>query len=297
MTELARKIDAFSKSLMTKISGLSSIEQLLRSRQSCNEFPINSISNIELGSVPAWHRLDLSKAIGWKYFWGGKESFRLDLSEPLVVTENHIQTVYLSSIYGLSASKSTLANFKSTTELIKQPKCDYLINDLSFQALHEALEWWEIRLLNRPNGGGDRLFYFAYFNKWFYVNSGGSHHFCAAKYIAEMIETDVPITCNVVIHRINERTVNHLKSRYRAVLLQLTEQDSYGLKSLLIDKRIEFISHSINQTGWIHNWQIYFFPIASKKSNLVYELFIKHKSIDFFEMMQKLINNQFLDIN
>jgi len=95
------------------------------------------------------------------------------------VTENY--TAEIQDIEGLNASKSNLFAFGSLDALVESNSPE-MINSLTSEKLQKNLSWPEIRIIHQK--GTDSFVKYNWDARLFLSNSGGSHHFCAARYIA-----------------------------------------------------------------------------------------------------------------
>lgn len=257
--------------------------------------PIDSISNIDFETMPKWHRFDLSKVEGVIYKKGVYSSQRFEnISGELIQHEEVIETVDIQMIHGFGASKSPLHKFKTMEEMISQSGCKHMIDDVSHQGMIDNLSWPEIRIIKDKETSGDRLAYFAYFDCYYLLNSGGSHHFAAAKYIAKKLNVEIPIKGKVDKYWVNTSTVDILQERYLSIAIPLSELVNYRLQEQLLTQGVSYFHYSLESNDFSHDaWQIYFFPKSSKVSSKVYGAFIDNDhSIDLYKIISTLIDTQ-----
>jgi len=122
----------------------------------------------------------------------------------------------IGDIDGFSSSKSRLEDFKSTSDMVIANSRE-MLREISEAGLKENLAHTEIRIIH--NKGIDSLRSCSWDRRIFLMNSGGSHHFSAAKLIAN--ELDVRIEINGTLNRysINPKAVQVICDSYRIFLV------------------------------------------------------------------------------
>ena len=148
------------------------------------------------GDAPAlhWPRRRRGTLSGWRYHAGRYSSIQVHRPEfehfgRCAVTDPwqcDIQTVV-----GLAASKSELQDFVSLDEMV-EANSRKLIDEISDAALERNLAHDEIRILHRE-ATSDHFARHLWDGRVFLINSGGSHHFAAARYIAARLGRAVPL--------------------------------------------------------------------------------------------------------
>ncbi|HDM8060920.1 DUF6685 family protein [Vibrio harveyi] len=251
------------------------------------------VSNIDMDCIPGWQKLDLKRCQGARYFSDGLEYCWLhDFDIPLVIKSESVHEIDIQNVYGFSASKSLLSNFKTTDAMIHQPNSRGMVSTISDEALQEALSWHEIRILNSPNGGGDHLCNFEYLDRYFLANSGGSHHFAAAKYIAKKLDKRVILKARTLSYRINPLAVEELEKKYRGVLITAEELPAFEMREQLQKRRVRYFHLSFNQCGWISNWHLFLYPKDSLLSEKAHHAMKKSGGIDLMSVLHQLLNVQ-----
>lgn len=139
------------------------------------------------------------------------ESFHLNPKDWLdIVDESKTENweCEIQDVVGLSASKSTLEDFESLDQMVQQNSKE-MIENVSEEGLQRNLSWSEIRIINREKTS-DHFKYHSWDGRLFLCNSGGSHHFAAARYIAKRIEQDVNLKGTYKNLSLNRDRVNKL---------------------------------------------------------------------------------------
>lgn len=113
----------------------------------------------------------------------------------------------IQDVDGFSASKSELRLFKSMDAMVEKNSRE-MIDEITPEKLTENLAWDEIRIISRVDHD--------FFQSWswdgrvFLMNSGGSHHFAASKYIAKRLNIKVPLSGRYRVHGINQVALESL---------------------------------------------------------------------------------------
>jgi hypothetical protein len=165
-----------------------------------------------------WETYHGSRAVRW--FCRQKDGYR-SLDKRISELENFTEqqtiqhwTCDIQEIEGLAASKSDLHLYASLDDFAIS-ECATLIMDVSEKNLDGNLNHDEIRILHRPGGGGDSFARYLWDGKLtFLLNSGGSHHFAAARYIASRLRIPVPLSVRLAVYRIRSEAAQQLTSRY-----------------------------------------------------------------------------------
>lgn len=152
---------------------------------------------------------------GWRWSPGAYESFTIRRSELeqfglCEVVENW--ECEIQAIVGLSASKSKLDEFASLDDFAES-NCHGLVDSLSEESFSKNLAHQEIRILHREYTS-DHFSRHLWDGRLFLRNSGGSHHFAAARYIAAKIGKLVWLNGTLRIYKINPLSVRGLRNDF-----------------------------------------------------------------------------------
>ncbi|MDD1148816.1 hypothetical protein M5G25_10985 [Pseudomonas sp. TNT2022 ID357] len=160
-------------------------------------------------SRPSRRRLN-----GWGYSLGSNRNYGgIDLQRDDLLNLGTTQEIQnwncdIQDVDGFSASKSELHKLKSMDAMV-ECNSKSMISEITMEKLQQNLAWDEIRIISRVDHD--------YFQTWswdgrvFLMNSGGSHHFAAAKYIAARIGEKVPLKGRYRIHGINQVALKSLR--------------------------------------------------------------------------------------
>jgi len=183
-------------------------------------------SDIYLRSVVAWQKigtpqeLDLShrpvgSLLGWKTVGSHyRESFTVQRSEFAdLVTLKKVPnfTCDIRDVHGFAASRSNLEAFASTDEMVELNGRN-LIADISADALAANLADPGIDITSSTPS--DYFVHHDWDGRLYLVNSDGSHHLSAAKYIAKRIRQSVPLTGRLHSYCLNMAAIESLRRDY-----------------------------------------------------------------------------------
>jgi hypothetical protein len=262
--------------LTTKVYELlPSFRKLLSFLATIDHFPtLTEVSpNIALASVIQWDTWLKQSVIFYKtniscYYvassWGIPE-LALTTCEDIADWGCDIQDVR-----GLAASKAPLEKFSSLDHMAEVRSAQY-IHPLSEQNLLNNLSHDEIRILHRADGGGD--FFVRYLwddGRIYLVNSGGSHHFVAARYIAARIGKAVPLRGRLHTYSLNPESVHRLLRAYQIFMVE--ERKSFDLHERMSACRVEYGRCALPNP--FHAFHAIFLPTDKPKSIIVSKMMI-----------------------
>jgi hypothetical protein len=129
--------------------------------------------------------------------------------ENIVDTTSEIATIEIQDITALSGSKSNLGECDSLDEFAEK-YCKLFIADISEAALNKNLQWESGNILDNPT-----LYHYAWdSNKLQLSNSGGSHHFAAARYLAKKLNKKVYTTGKLVHKKLSQKNIDKLVNQF-----------------------------------------------------------------------------------
>lgn len=172
-----------------------------------------SVASYDIVSWHEWGHAEGGVVRGWKQTTHGHEGFNLPLLVDFGFTR-HVQhwNCDIQDVHGLGASKSELSAFASLDELVEKNSRP-MIQAVDQQGLKKNLAHKEIRILHDVPSGD----YFArhvWDGRIFLLNSGGSHHFSAARYIAKRIGQKVPLSGRLHEYLLNAPVVLDLIEKF-----------------------------------------------------------------------------------
>jgi hypothetical protein len=180
------------------------------------------------------HRRRLSgwtRCPGAYHNYGSTSIVREDLLNLGTVIEQEQWSCEIQEIDGFSGSKSELHKFKSTDAMVERNSQE-MINPVTQEQLEKNLRWDEIRIISREKTT-DHFATWEWDGRVFLINSGGSHHFAAAKYIAKRLEIKVPLSGRYVTFGINQVAVASLRRDFDIFVMSWTTDHQLGFHKVM----------------------------------------------------------------
>jgi hypothetical protein len=149
--------------------------------------------------------------LGWRNSAGYYSSFELNLPALEDIVQCKVVEQWeceIQDVKGLSSSKSVLKEFASLDALV-ETKSRELISEITEEKLRSNLAHNEIRIFHEQTS--DHFARYGWDGRTFLINSGGSHHFAAARYIASRICHPVPLRGKLRTYKINKLAIEELR--------------------------------------------------------------------------------------
>jgi hypothetical protein len=200
----------------------------------------------ELGKSPAlvWPHYKRGKLMGWKmrdkYHYG---SFTLDRPEYDQIgrcTINEHWACDITDVHGFSNSKSKLRDFTST-DMMVETNSRSMIDAITHEKLAKNLAHNEIRIIHSP--GKDYFVSYHWDNRLFLMNSGGSHHFAAAKYIAARLSEPVPLRGKLRTYSLNAIAIASLRHDFEMFVISNEATISLAFHDAMSAFRVTWLWH------------------------------------------------------
>jgi hypothetical protein len=118
----------------------------------------------------------------------------------------------IREVEGLSASKSPIEKFESMDSFAER-HCDYFIDEISEEKLHKNLAHAEIRIIHNKDTC-DHFACYSWDGRTLLMNTGGSHHFAAARYIAGKINQEVNLQGKLYRYSLNPVSIEKLCNKF-----------------------------------------------------------------------------------
>ncbi|EOG4615041.1 DUF6685 family protein [Pseudomonas aeruginosa] len=169
----------------------------------------------------SWPRLAAGEMLGWRSQGGQYGSFHLTRDDLASLGTREIKDQWqceIQDVVGLSASKSELRSFVSLDDMVATNSRP-MIEPVSLEKLEQNLAWSEIRILHRDDPS-DHFACYRWDGRLFLMNSGGSHHFAAARYIASRLSRAVPLQGQLRIYGLNSASVASLVRDFEIFVLR-----------------------------------------------------------------------------
>jgi len=215
-----------------------------------NKEMILEAPSICIGQVVRWDGMFryLPNIVEWKCGYSGYHAYPLENHDLLnLVVEEYVKgwSCEIQEVTGLSASKSKLHAFESLDAMIKQNSQE-LIDPVTNEKLQENLAWEKIPRLLQPNNEFDDIDFikFDWSNRLYLSNSGGSHHFAAARYLARKLGVKIKLYGILKKYKFNKEIIIRLDREYDIFIIPDIPASIF-ISEKLRDWQAEFIEGSI----------------------------------------------------
>jgi hypothetical protein len=169
----------------------------------------------------SWPRLAAGELLGWRNQGGQYGSFHLTREDLAGLGCREVKEQWqceIQDVVGLSASKSELRDFSSLDDMVATNSRP-MIEPVNLEKLEQNLAWSEIRILHREDPS-DHFACYRWDGRLFLMNSGGSHHFAAARYIASRLRHSVPLQGRLKVYGLNSASVGSLARDFEIFALR-----------------------------------------------------------------------------
>lgn len=191
------------------------------------------LSRSKPGTLMGWHRRD-------KYSYG---SFLLHRPEYAVIGQRQIDDNWvcdITDVHGFAASKSELRDFASTDQMVEANSRN-MIDAITHEKLAKNLDHREIRIIHSP--GSDFFCRYSWDGRLFLMNSGGSHHFAAAKYIAARLPQSVTLRGKLYTYTLNAVAIASLRRDFEMFVISDATPISLGFHDAMTAFRATWLWH------------------------------------------------------
>lgn len=261
------------------VNDVASLEHAIYQSEKNNPYWLNK-NSIKQSSVAKIHELN---SLGknsyhtniWKY--GNSASYVNELKELLTdmfkVKKISKITINISDVAGLSASKAPLEDYCTMQQFVE--KDCRIFFELTEDSLNRNLAHQEIRILHREKPS-DHFKMYGWSDKLFLSNSGGSHHFASAQYIAKHLSINIPIAGEMILHHLHEEELLKFLKTFSSVLIPFSD--------------FCYLNQKFEHSGL----DLLFFQSSSLPAETVI-LFYKH--VDMPCSIDSLLKDRFTDFN
>ena len=158
-----------------------------------------------------WPRRKRGTILGWRHSAGSYGSFEMHRPEFESFGQCEVSDHWrcdIQDVTGLSSSKSNLESFTSLDSLVGKNSRE-LIDETTEESLQKNLAHGGIRILHQESTS-DHFARYRWDGRTLLMNSDGSHHFAAARYIASRINRRVPLGGRLCTYSINPLALDTL---------------------------------------------------------------------------------------
>lgn len=135
----------------------------------------------------------------------------------------------IQNINDVSSSKSRLEDFQDLNDVVQKNSKD-LIHPINEEKLKENFNYERSIIFHNK---GDVIFT-PFNNRIQWINSDGSHHFMAARYIAGELNRKIEIECTTIVKFLNSEYINSFLEKYSIFLINCPKTDNTPEINLLI---------------------------------------------------------------
>ncbi|MDZ4387822.1 MAG: DUF6685 family protein [Moraxellaceae bacterium] len=211
---------------------------------------IYALDVVEWGALakPAftiWPSHQHGTLLGWRQENGSYRRFELFRQEYIQIVQHEKANHWacdISEVDGFASSKSQLTKFKTTDDMV-ETNSQELISEITHEKLTSNLAHKEIRIIHSP--GSDYFCRSLWDGKLFLINSGGSHHLAAAKYIAKRLKQQVLLKGTLNTYRLNFDAIKSLQHDFEIFVINGNSAIEYEFKLAMESFRATWLSHSM----------------------------------------------------
>lgn len=255
--------------------------------------------NIAAASIVHWHDLPMQLPMswprrnpvelsGWRANGNYYDSFTVTRQEYTELGSRDEVEVELDicEVDGLYASKSDLTTFQTLDQLVETNSRE-MIDELSETKLAKNLAHREIRILH---GKGDYFARYLWDGRTFLMNSGGSHHFAAARYLARRLNQRVPLRGRLHVYSLNSAPVAALCREFEMFVISNKASISNAFHDAMRSFQSTWLWHPMPQP-YEHTRAI-LLPRSEKRSMRVAKALRQAGVLDFGAYLTDLVANQ-----
>lgn len=199
----------------------------------------------------------------------------------------------IQTITNVSSSKSCLSDFTDLNDIVTQNSRE-LISEITLENLAKNMNHYESRIFHESTQTVSCELWSKTFT---WHNTGGSHHFAAARYIAHKLDEGVKLTAQLELTYLDEQKFRDLFSKYEVFLISSKNTEQYHiLFETLLNSKVPFITAPIdyyfsNDPDY-SSLRLLAFHRADRKSGPIIELFKNSSALDLYGYFCTLILQQ-----
>ncbi|WP_419851773.1 DUF6685 family protein [Actinobacillus pleuropneumoniae] len=144
----------------------------------------------------------------------------------------------IQTITNISSSKSDLSSLTNLDELVIQDSQE-LISEISQKNLDKNMAHYESKIFHDPSVNVSCELWSGTFT---WNNTGGSHHFAAARYIASQLEKPINLISQLTIEYLDKDVMDILFSKYHIFIFSGKNTKQYNLlRETLMHSKVPFV--------------------------------------------------------
>ncbi|MNR10183.1 hypothetical protein D3C85_1264190 [compost metagenome] len=157
--------------------------------------------------------------------------------------------------------------FKNMDAMVERNSKE-MIDEITPEKLAKNLAWDEIRIISRV--GHDYFQTWSWDGRVFLMNSGGSHHFAASKYIAKRLNIRVPLNGRYRVHGLNQVALESLTRDFEIFVMSSHHRHQMGLHKAMMSFKATYYWKDLPRP--YTDQCAVFLPKAEKRSAKVAEI-------------------------
>jgi hypothetical protein len=244
-------------------------------------------------TVVPWHEwlADPRSIMGWSlesaaYYVSGVWPFEARPIGAVVKAPANV-TVKITNVEMLTASRSTLASFRDLDEMVSTNRAE-LITPISKAQLDACLAPPQTANLFKNDA---HLIVHAWDGRLILSNSGGSHHFAAARYLARVLGEPVTITAPLTECRLDIPATNLLNSLYGVFVIDSRPESTNAFHDCM--KAFEAPYFHTDLPRPVTGLQAVFLPRKHRRAKTVIETLQAAGAADLGSHLVRLASQQF----
>ena len=199
----------------------------------------------------------------------------------------------IQTITNVSSSKSCLSDFSDLNDVVTQNSRE-LISEITLENLAKNMNHYESKIFHESTQTVSCELWSKTFT---WHNTGGSHHFAAARYIANKLDEEIDLTAKLEITYLDEQKFRDLFSKYEIFLISSKNTEQYRiLFETLLNSKIPFITAPIdsyfNDRKDYSSLKLLAFYRTDKKSAPIIDLFKNSSVLDLYGYFCTLLVQQ-----
>lgn len=199
----------------------------------------------------------------------------------------------IQTITNVSCSKSCLSDFSDLNDVVAQNSKE-LISEITLENLAKNMKHYGSKIFHETTQTVSCELWSRTFT---WHNENGSHHFAAARYIANKLDKDVELSANLEITYLDEQKFHDLFSKYEIFLISSRNTKQYlVLFETLLNSKVSFITAPIDRCFSddkdYSSLKLFAFYRKDNKSAPIVELFKKSSALNLYEYFSMLFSQQ-----
>ncbi|MBQ9683116.1 MAG: hypothetical protein IJV35_07610 [Neisseriaceae bacterium] len=250
-----------------------------------------------------WHSVDYHKAKGEVNGFNNNNGYYSCVSEVLNELLNFTTCKIIENwqcdiqdVVGLSCSKSTLKDFDTLDKMV-ETNSQEMITPVTVEKLNQNLAHRGIDIIHNKKTS-NHFEQHMWDGRVFLMNHDGSHHFAAARYIANRLNIPVSLNGKLNVYSINEQSVISLCDKYEMVTIKA--KYLFRFHEIMRNFRVSYLWYDLPRPyikDYDESSRVVFFPKNQTQSMKITTILKQSNFFDFGKYLYSLIERQNLNMN